>query len=435
MKLAVIGAGWAGCSAAVELTRRGHEVHWFEAARTLGGRARQVTINGLVLDNGQHLLLGAYRATLALLKTLGQQDSLLRMPLQMVYPAGSNGMQLIAAGWPAPLHLLIGLLQTTGLTRADKMALLRFFSAARWMDWQMHHDCSVSELLTRFEQTDNLIRLLWQPLCLAALNTPAQRASAQIFLNVLKHSLGAKRKDCDMLLARTDLSSLLPTPAAAYVKAGGGSVITGCAVKEIIPQQHQWLIRSANASTVFDGVVLATGPQAARALLTPLGLAQHIPDYQMEAITTCYLQYGPQTRLERPFLALLERPADAAFGQFVFDRGQIDDHAGLFAVVISAPDLALEQDHTALATGCARQLATDLQQPELANPLWTQVITEKRATFACPPNLVRPSNELALANLVLAGDYTESRYPATLEAAVQSGLKAASIIVGRISKA
>ena len=428
MKLAVIGAGWAGCSAAVELTRRGHEVHWLETSRTLGGRARQVSAHGRALDNGQHIFLGAYHATLSLLKTLGQHDKLLRLPLQMVYPPGPNGMQLTGADWPAPLHLLIGLFRATGLSGADKMALLRFFSAARWMDWQMHQDCTVTELLLRFDQTDPLIRLLWQPLCLAAMNTPAQRASAQIFLNVLKDSLGGTRKDCDMLIPRTDLSSLLPKPAAEYVRAGGGSVRVGCAVKAMTPQKNQWQLKSVDASMIVDGVVLATGPQAARELLTPLNLAHQIPEYEVEAITTCYLQYPPQMRLARPFLALIERPADLAFGQFVFDRGQTEGNAGLFAIVISAPASALEQGHDALAQACAEQLATDLHQPALRKPLWYQVITEKRATFACLPNLVRPSNALPVANLVLAGDYTESRYPATLEAAVQSGLKAANIL-------
>ena len=427
MKISVIGAGWAGCSAAVELAQQGHEVHWYEASRTLGGRARQVNVQGLDLDNGQHILLGAYKATLALLSTLGQHDALLRLPLQMCYPTGT-GMQLIAPKLPAPLHMLFGLIRATGLSRADKMALLRFSSTARWMDWQLNVDCRVAELLERFDQTPNLIRLMWQPLCIAALNTPIERASAQVFLNVLKDSLGANRSASDMLIPRADLSTLLPQPAAKLIAARGGKVHTGCAVQALIQQQNQWQLHWASGTDTFDAVVIATPAHSARKLLEPLAMAHHIPEYEYEPITTCYLKYPAETKLDRPFLALIDRPEMAAWGQFVFDRGQLDGNAGLFAVVISASQLANEQGHEQLAIECAQQLATDLHRPELATPEWSQVITEKRATFACTPNLPRPANQLPLPNLVLAGDYTASRYPATLEAAVQSGKIAASLL-------
>lgn len=430
MKIAVIGAGWAGCSAAVELARRGNQVHWFEASRTLGGRARQVELHGLTLDNGQHIMLGAYAATLKLLNTLGQRDAMLRLPLQMCYPEGS-GMQLVAPTLPAPLHMLVALLRATGLQREDKMALLRFTSTARWIDWQLNEDCTVAELLVRFDQTPNLIQLMWQPLCVAALNTPIERASAQVFLNVLKDSLGAKRAASDMLIPRTDLTSLLPQPAASYVEQRGGAIHLGCAVEAITanPSPAQaWRLAYAHTHDDVDAVVLATPPEAARQLLTPLGLDQHIPEFDYEPITTCYLKYPAEVQIERPLLALIEKPDHAAWGQFVFDRGQLDGHAGLLAVVVSASQQAIEQGHAELAFNCARQLATDLNRPELLTPEWSQVITEKRATFACTPNLLRPSNQLPLARLVLAGDYTASRYPATLEAAVQSGVMAAALL-------
>lgn len=431
MKYAVVGAGWAGCSAAVELTKAGHQVHLFEAARTLGGRARQVVVHDLVLDNGQHIFSGAYQATLALLRSVGQQQHLLRLPLQICYPGSSAGMQLIAQKLPAPFHMLAGLIRAQGLNRADKMALLRFSSTARWMDWQLNADCTVEELLLRFDQTENLIRLMWQPLCVAALNTPASRASAQIFLNVLKDSLGAKRSASDMLIPTTDLSSLLPQAAAAYVTARGGAIHVGRAVQAISQHQMQWRLDTAQASDHFDGIVLATPPEAARHLLAPLNLAAHIPEFQYEPITTCYLKYPDTVRLERPFLALLENPAHAEWGQFVFDRGQTGGVGGLLAVVISASHQAIEHGHAELALHCAKQLTVNLGRPELRTPEWSQVITEKRATFACTPNLRRPANLLAATNLVLAGDYTESRYPATLEAAVQSGVIAAKILAGR----
>lgn len=440
MKYAVIGAGWAGCSAAVELARRGHQVALFEASRTLGGRARQVSVHGLMLDNGQHILLGAYKATLGLFDTLKlRQDRVLRrLPLQMCYPEGSGGMVFAAPRLPSPLHMLVALIRATGLTRADKLALARFSSAARWMDWQLHTDCTVAELLDRFDQTDNLNRLMWHPLCIAALNTPAHRASAIVFLNVLKDSLGSRRAASDMLIARTDLTRLLPEPAARFVEAHGGTVHPGCAVQSVTRSGDQWQLvlpathpaGPALADQRYDGLVIATPAETAGHLLTPFNLASHIPRFEYEPITTCYLKYPPGTRLSRPFMALAEDPGRHAYGQFVFDRGQLDGHAGLFAVVISGSQQAIESGHAELATRCAQQLATDLKLPELTHPEWSQGITEKRATFACTPNLQRPTHALPLPRCALAGDYTQSRYPATLETAVQSGIMAADCVAG-----
>lgn len=432
MKYAVIGAGWAGCSAAVELTKHGHQVHLFEASRTLGGRARQVCSHGLTIDNGQHILLGAYNATLELINTVGvnQQNAFLRLPLQLCYPAG---MEFIAPKLPAPLHILFALLNAKGLSRADKMAMARFSTTVRWMDWQLNQDCTVTELLKRFDQTDNLIRLMWQPLCVAALNTPIQRASAQVFLNVLKDSLGARRAASDMLIPRTNLTNLLPQAAATFIENNGGKVRLGCNAQSLIKKGAQWQIELQQSvphvQEYFDGIVIATQPSVASKLLAPHNLASHIPEFEYEPITTCYLKYSATTKLARPFFALMDRPEEAAWGQFVFDRSQTDQQNGLFAVVMSASHDAIEHGHDELALHCAKQLAQELNRPELAAPDLKLVITEKHATFSCTPSLKRPANQLPIAGLVLAGDYTESRYPATLESAVQSGVRAAKLLL------
>jgi len=155
LAVAVIGAGWAGCAAAVELAAAGCTVTLYEAARSLGGRARGVELHARMLDNGQHILLGAYNDTLRLLRRVGidAKTALLHLPLQMRYPPAGGGMDFLAPRLPAPLHLTVALLRAKGLMWADKMALARFSSTARWMGWQLHTDCSVSELLERFDQT------------------------------------------------------------------------------------------------------------------------------------------------------------------------------------------------------------------------------------------------------------------------------------------
>lgn len=427
--VAIIGAGWAGCAAAVELTRRGANVSLFEAARTLGGRARRVEHHGTTLDNGQHMLLGAYRDSLHLMQTVGLRPSeaLLRLPLQMRYPPGSGGMDLIAPRLPAPLHLTWAVLRAKGLTIADKLSLARFSSAARWMQWQLNTDCTVIELLERFDQTDTLTRLMWRPLCIAALNTPPENASARVFLAVLRDSLGAHRSASDMLIPRQDLSSLLPDAAAAYVEHHGGNVHAGTQVRGVTRTSMGWQLHTNTMIKVFDTLIIATPPSQTRTLLSELApVVAGGLQFAYEPITTCYLQYAPTVKLPAVFYALPDDPEKHRWAQFIFDRGQlVSTQAGLMAVVISASGNAIEQGNEALLAEVVLQIASDLDMPVLLNPDWHQIITEKRATFACTPDLQRPANDTGLPGLFLAGDYTLGDYPATLEGAVRSGLAAA----------
>jgi squalene-associated FAD-dependent desaturase len=453
--VAVIGAGWAGCAAAVELTRAGAKVTLYEAARTAGGRARRIDYQGQTLDNGQHILLGAYRESLQMMQRVGLQPSqmLMRLPLQMRYPNNEDGMDLLAPRLPAPLHLVMGVLRAKGLSLADKLSLARFASAARWMGWRLNLDCTVAELLARFDQTNRLIKLMWRPLCIAALNTPPERASAKVFLAVLRDSLGARRAASDMLLPQTDLSALFPDAAISWLQKQGGTVMMGHRVNSIHADDTGWTTSSEQRSDHYQHVVIATAAKHAQSLLSGIDdvLANQL-NFDYEAITTCYLQYAATVHLPSTMLALIDEPERQRWGQFVFDRGQLNAaQAGLLAVVISASGMATEhvgkiQEVAGLASttaqqtqetpaysleaAVAQQLAHDLHMPELATPVWSKAITEKRATFACVPDMRRPSTATTHPGLWLAGDFTESGYPATIEGAVRSGVKVAADILG-----
>lgn len=438
-KIAVIGAGWAGCAAAVELSAAGHHVHLIEAARALGGRARAVEFDGRTHDNGQHMLLGAYRECLRLMRKTGVDTggALLRLPLQMRYPRAEDGMDFVASRLPASWHVAVGLWRATGLAKQDKLALLRFVSAARWMDWRLDVDCSVENLLRQHEQTERVIRLMWTPLCIAALNTPPVRASARIFLNVLRDSLGARRAASDMLIPRTDLSTLFPQAAAEFVRRHGGEVSIGVAIKRVERLDGKWLLASNKGETLppFDAVVIATPAAQVNKLLADVMSVPLVPAFDYEPITTCYLQYEPSVKLDAPFFALLDDAAANAWGQFVFDRGQLDAaQAGLLVVVISVSADAAEQCKDALAPAVAAQLAKAFARPELAQPKWAHIITEKRATFSCTPSLQRPEESTPFRGLFLAGDYLASDYPATLESAVRSGVKAAALLTAQLEE-
>jgi squalene-associated FAD-dependent desaturase len=440
-RVAVVGGGWAGCAAAVALLDAGCNVALFEAARTLGGRARAIETNGRLLDNGQHIMLGAYADTLRLMRRVGvdPKRALLRLPLQMRYPAGDHGMDFVAPRLPAPLHMLVALVRARGLTRADKLALARFTTTARWMGWQLHNDCTVAELLVRYDQTERLNRLMWRPLCLAALNTPPERASAQVFLAVLRDSLGAHRAASDMLIPRVLLDALFPQAARQYLESRGAAVHTGRRADTLGPDGGTWIVRAGTDVHTFDAVVLATPPWQTAALLRPLdgtaSVVARLDALDYEPIATVYLQYTAGVRLPLQFCALADAPLEHRWGQFVFDRGQLDPgQDGLLAVVISGADPAGDIDQDALAAGIAAQLAAAFAQPALASPQWSRVITEKRATFACAPGLDRPANDIGLPGLALAGDYTACDYPATLESAVRSGVAAAAVVTGKTGR-
>jgi predicted NAD/FAD-dependent oxidoreductase len=241
-----------------------------------------------------------------------------------------------------------------------------------------------------------------------------------------------------MLIPRVLLDALFPEAARRFVEERGGRVACGARVDTIIPAGARWDVGAAGEAAQFDAIVLATPAWQSAALLGGLpgaeALAAQLDGFAYEPISTVYLQYAPGTRLPLPFCALLDEPSAGAWGQFAFDRAQLDPgQDGLLAVVVSAAAGAVALEQELLAASVAAQLAAAFKQPGLRQPRWTRVLTEKRATFACTPGLARPANATDLPGLFVAGDYTASDYPATLETAVRSGLAAARLALGRKS--
>ncbi|MFY9721725.1 MAG: hydroxysqualene dehydroxylase HpnE [Azonexus sp.] len=406
MKVAVIGGGWAGIAAAVELTAAGVETTLFEAGRTLGGRARSVSIDGRTLDNGQHILLGAYRETLALMRRIGADPEQLleRHPLQV---ADNAGFRLALPKWPAPLNVAWGLLAATGVGWREKLATAWWMQGIKARHFRLPHDLSVAEWLDTAGQNGALRRHLWEPLCLAALNIPAERASAQVFANVLRDSLGsARREDTDLLLPRVDLGGLLPEPAARWLDARGATLRLGHRVAALATLPHG----AAVDGELFDAVIVATAPQHAGKLWPALAA-----DFGYEPIVTVYLQFEARTSLAFPL-----QKQSGKYGQWVVDRGK-----GLLACVLSGHGGWEALAEAELVAALVAELA--LPTP----PAWHRVICEKRATFACLPNLARPDHRTPDSRILRAGDYTWADYPGTLEGAVRSGRRATHELLGK----
>jgi len=430
-RIAIVGGGYAGFAAAMELSssNRNIALRVFEAGNTAGGRARRISYRDTELDNGAHILLGAYKETLRVMGLAGvPTNALLRLPLQL---AIKDQFRLSAARLPSPFHLLIGLLRADGLTLRDRVAAIRFMVDMRLCKFRIATDVTIAELLAAHGQQGKLAEYLWEPLCIAALNTSPQQASAQIFLNVLRDGLAGRKEDSDLLLPRVDLSRLFPETAENHLKQRGGDVALLCPVQRIEHYEQRFVLSLKDGTEEADAVILAVGPHQASRLLSPLSEMSHvvtqIEQLSYEPICTVYLQYAEDISLPIPMIGLTD-----GLTQWLFDRQALYGQRGLIAVVISASGNHRMLDHDRLAALIAEEIGRHF--PHLQKPLWTKVVAEKFGTFACTPNLLRPQQQTPIKHFYLAGDYTAGDYPATLEGAVRSGVKCAQLLLGTVKE-
>jgi squalene-associated FAD-dependent desaturase len=441
MKIAIIGAGWAGLTAAIEATLAGHDAIVLEATHAIGGRARGLKpwTNGTLpdapsvqLDNGQHILIGAYTETLRLLRVVGvdPDQALLSMPMTLRFADG-KGLQF--APWPTPLDAVAGILSARGWSLADKWSLLR--TAVSWQraGFQCPPSQSVADLCLGLRPR---VRAgLIGPLCVSALNTPSEQASAQVFLRVLKDALFGVAGGSRLLLPRVSLSDLFPAAAAHWLGQHGTQVKLGQRVHALQAMAGQWRVCSGplpgqvTHEAAFDCVIFATPASESSRVLDATAhtahnsiankirswtaLARALP-YQ--AIATVYA-WGAGARLAQPMLTLHSNATNPA--QFVFDRGQLGNPPGLLAFVASACRSDRNLLQTQVLAQARQQLGLTLQA--------LQTIVEKRATFACTPGLQRPAQHI-VPGLLACGDYVVGPYPATLEAAVRSGVAAVALL-------
>ena len=395
-------------AAAVSLAAGGVPVTVFEAGAVPGGRARRIRISSdgqeHELDNGQHILIGAYSALYALMHRVGvPARALLRLPLEIRY---ARDFHLRRGAW----GLAGALLGARGISLGERVGAVRFVARLRSAGSRLARDGSVADLLAQHGQSGRIAHFLWRPLCISALNTPPELASAQVFVNVLRDTLGARRDASDLLLPRVDLSSLFPDPAMEFVRGRGGDV------RLLTPVKDLGALRQS-----FHEVIVAVGPHQLKTLI------DDGPEFDYQPIYTCYLQYAPAVRLPVPMLGLSD-----GLVQWVFDRGALLGEKGRLVCVISAQGDHQQMTLDEVAERCHRELAGVL--PGLGVPQWSRVIAEKRATILCSPEVKQRAAPPAIAGVTFAGDYTDPEYPPTLEAAVRSGVRAADRITSKIAQ-
>jgi hypothetical protein len=373
------------------------------------------------MDCGQHLLLGAYRSTLELLGRCGGDEHLLlhRSPLTWVNAQG-RGLKLRPG--PIRLRLAEAILRHPTWSWSSRAQLLRRLWVWQRLNFQCEPTLTVAALCNGLPSE---ILTQWvEPLCVAALNTRIEIASASVFLRVLKDGVFHGPGASDYLIPRVPLGHVFSDLLSRHLEANGGAIRRGRRIVSVTPGDapRTWRVEDRD----YDRVILACGATEASRLVRPLNStwAAHASALKHDAIVTTWI-HSPGTRLAAPLIHLCERPGPA---QFLFDLGAVGHPLnGAFTAVSSAPQTWLDQGVAGLEAAVAEQLAQVEGLQWSTPPRIVHSIAERRATFVCSAGVVRPPSriETAWGDLHAAGDYVDGPYPATIEGAVRSGLEAA----------
>jgi squalene synthase HpnD len=433
-KVVVLGAGYAGLAAATELILRGHDVTLIEGRALLGGRAHSFvdTKSGLMLDNGQHILMGCYHETLGLLRQLGVMDRLYS-PSRLAVPfVSEKGRSELVATAPDPLHLLSALLGYGELSAADKFSAIKLAVRLRLGQMPLANE-SAEAWMRRWKQTPNIIRALWEPLCIAALNEPVATGSARLFATVIRRSFLAGAADSTILLSRVGLSELFAPEVKTLLEMCRGKLrlqtpVTGLSFAGTTLRE----IKLGDGSVLQPEAVVSALPwHVLRGLLPEESkLAQACGRIQDAPIVSLHL-WLDRPILKEPFVGLLDSPV-----HWVFSRDHIHgpNAAGqeghvITAVVSGARDL-VDKTGAELEELTMKELGRFLPEAREVKVLHRMVYKARSATFAATPETepLRPEATTEWSNLWLAGDWTNTGLPATIEGAIVSGTRAARAV-------
>jgi squalene-associated FAD-dependent desaturase len=435
----IIGAGFAGLSAAVRLARDGARVLVLEARSRLGGRATafEDRDTGELVDNGQHVLLGCYVETFAFLQEIGATSAVHvapRLRVAMSDPAGRRST-FECPSLPAPLHLVAGVLDWEALPWRDRLSVLQMRGPLRLARRALKPGAAglaaspgetVENWLIRNGQTSTLRQMLWDPLALAALNQPATRAGAPVFARVLAEMFGADARAAAIALPARPLHLMYAEPARQYVEHRGGVVRTGSparvhvdagTVSHVVAGAERWEADRVIAAVPWFAInELVEGD---RSTLQPL-LARAAA-MAASPIVTVNLWFD-RAVLDEPFIGLPGRTM-----QWVFDkRRAFGGQASHVSMVASGALDVLDRTNPDLIETAHRELLEALPDVRTARLVRGSVVRERRATFSLAPGQPeRPGTETAVRGLVLAGDWIATGLPATIESAVRSGHAAA----------
>lgn len=430
----VIGGGCAGFAAATALAEQGARVLVVEARPGLGGRATAFTDpeTGERVDNGQHILMGCYDETFALLRRIGTLDRLrwqtgLKVP--MIDGKGRHSTLSLPA-LPAPLNFLAGVMAWDALSWGERLSALRIGSAISSVPCgnEPSGALTVRRWLEQNGQAPRLCELLWEPLALAALNQSIDQAEAIHFIRVLQRVLGPDPAASALVLPAVPLDELYAAPGRAWLEERGGEVRINAPAKILIADGRVIGVRVReeiiNAPIVIPtvpwhafGALFDSPPQELQETITNAARLSSLP------IVTVNLWFDRAVMQE----SLLGLPGRNF--QWVFDRrALIGGDASHLSLISSGAETIVAMPNEQLAALALGEVRDALPAARSAAVLKSLAVREKRSTFSlaadAPP---RPRAQTAIEGLILAGDWIETGLPATIESAVMSGHVAAGI--------
>lgn len=430
MSVIVVGAGWAGLTTALELNRKGIPVTLLESQKQVGGRGRILSNHNFRIDNGLHSFFGAHESILDIANKLDLHERKVFVRKLFTLDIRSlegERLRLSIPNVAAPMHLFWALLRCRGLNIHERGTALRFCARLARDNTPVETDKALEQWLLQHGQTRKLIEMVWQPLCLLTLNTPVSVASTRVFIRVMYEAFGREREHSDRLFFNHSLKETLPEIMRKTIQANGGSVVTQCRVDKLsFNEESVSAVETPDQRYTADQVVLAAPPWVSRTLITEAAalapLQQQLGQFSYNPITTVYLQYPTTVRADSELTGL----ADSSV-QWLLDCA-VNGNKGLIAASIHGDRQALELSDDELARQISRELAECF--PSWPKPNSHIVIRHKRATFHCPCGIddLRPSNQTAVKNLWLAGEYTNTGYPSSIESAVRSGIVCAEQI-------
>lgn len=428
MKAIVVGGGLAGLAAALELTDGGASVTLLEARPRLGGATFSFERDGRVLDNGQHVALRCCTEYPAFLGRIGAAD---RLPVQRrlrvpVLRAGKPAAQLARNGLPAPLHMGSSLLRYGPLSLRERLSAIRAALALRRLDPDdpSLDDRTFGDWLRAKGQSPRTIAALWDLICLPTVNLPADEASLAAAAKVFRTGLLDTADACDLGVPAVPLSELHAEPAAATLAAAGAEVRTSAPVRAVQRDGERLQVQLDDATLDADAVVVAV-PHTAVAKLVPDGAvdAEALEQLGTSPIVNVHVHYDRRV-LDEPFAAVLDSPL-----QWLFDRTESSGTTEGQLVAISLSHAVDESGRSVaeLRERLLPELERVLPAAREATVLDVAVTHEPRATFRAAPGSrrLRPGATTSVPGLYLAGSWTDTGWPATMESAVRSGVAAA----------
>ncbi|MFZ5807117.1 MAG: hydroxysqualene dehydroxylase HpnE [Verrucomicrobiota bacterium] len=428
--IAVFGGGFAGITAAIHAALQGHRVEVFENKPFIGGRAHSYreSKTGQTIDNSQHVIMGCYRTSHELFRILGVTDKFfVQDPLLLHFISPSKGVtELKASKLPAPLHLLTALLGYKELTWLDRFSILCFGIVLR-LGCKPKQGWTVEKWLLSSLQTRNAIRSLWEPLAIAALNEPIRDADARLFYEVARRSLFGRRNDSALYTSKVGWSDLVMPEAQHYLRATGGELHLSTAVKEIQFAGNKVIsFTTSKGETLQKDLYISALPWYTFASLLPEGhaLREQIQKIQSAPLVGLYL-WTNQPLIPKPAVAFLDSPV-----QWIFEHPLEKEGEYLYAIVISAAYAHLDQKPKEILEFVLNEIHRVWPDSQKAQIRHSIVYKARDATLAARPEtaLLRPAPLTPWKNLLLAGDWTDTKLPSTLESAVWSGWNVAQKI-------